>query len=797
MKGLLLLTALAVCTARGDTTFHRDGPLLPGPDDGRIAVATARLLEQDHYLQMPFNDVVSSNFFTQYFETFDPQHFVFLQSDIEEFKHLELTLDDLTQKRNVGPGFDIFERFFQRFSEQSAYATELLQTEDFVFEDTETILLNRRDAPYPADLDEAKSLWRDRLRFEYLTEKLALVAERKESAESKAAAEDSETALEDSPPPQTVDEEIKGILTRRYARSLKFFGEWDSDDVIQYYLSTLARVYDPHSDYMGRAQLEQFAITMNLALFGIGAQLMSEDGYCTIQRLLPGGPAIKSKKLKDKDRIVAVAQADGEPVDVVDMNIRKIVQLIRGPKGSEVRLTIMPPKGEASAERSVVKLIRDEIPLEDQAAKAKLIEVSAVDGRTNRLGVIDLPSFYASMRISRANASAKARSTTRDVSQLIGKLKEENIDGLILDLRRNGGGSLEEAVNLTGLFIKEGPVVQVRNVNGSVNVDEDNDPSVLYDGPMVVLTSRGSASASEILAGALQDYGRALIVGDASTHGKGTVQSLNRLDPFLRLARQAEDPGAVKITIRKFYRVNGDSTQLLGITPDIVLPSVANVLENVGEASLDNPLKWDNDLDSADFDSLDRVNRYVPELTKNSEARIALSQDYDYIREDMERIQKRQLEKTILLNEAERTTELEENKARVKAREEERAARPANGHTTYLITLKDVDTPGLPEPVGPKKTVSAESSAVGFTSDSEFSSYFTNSDIANLTNSTVSTTSGDAANETAELASEDVDSEEEDAPAVDPTLDEAGHILIEYIELLEKSKVMTAGKQDS
>ena len=328
---------------------------------------------------------------------------------------------------------------------------------------------------------------------------------------------------------------------------------------------------------------------MNLSLFGIGAELVSEDGYCKIRRLLPGGPAIKSKLIKEGDQIVAVAQSNQPPVDIVDMNLTKAVQLIRGPKGTEVRLTIIPAGALAT---NVLSLIRDEISIEDSAAKASLIEFPDTRGGQLRLGVIDLPSFYATFDVSNSKDKPGPKSTTADVARLLTKLKEQNVAGIILDLRRNGGGSLEEAIKLTGLFIKTGPVVQVRDEHGRVQEVDDTDPSVLYDGPLMVLTSRGSASASEIVAGALQDYGRALIVGDASTHGKGTVQSVNQLRPLIRIADKSltNDPGALKLTIKEFFRPSGHSTQLQGVIPDIVLPSVASESKDIGESALDNPL---------------------------------------------------------------------------------------------------------------------------------------------------------------------------------------------------------------
>src|SRR2546423_1386389 len=390
---------------------------------------------------------------------------------------------------------------------------------------------------------------------------------------------------------------------------------------------------------MGKAELENFSITMKLSLFGIGALLRSEDGYCKIQELKPG-PAMASKKLKPNDRIIAVAQGEGEPVEVVDMKLSKVVELIRGPKDTEVRLTVVPADAPDPSVRKVVSLVRAEIKLEEGEAKAKIIEVPASEGKQLRLGIIDLPSFYSNFELEGRRPTADPKSTTTDVAKLLRKLVQEHIDGIVLDLRRNGGGSLEEAINLTGLFIKEGPVVQIRDQRNQIMVDKDPDPTIAYDGPLIVLTSRFSASASEILAGALQDYGRALIVGDSSTHGKGTVQSLLQLAPIMRQRGMAltSNPGAIKITIRKFYRVTGSSTQLKGVTPDLVLPSVNNYGE-VGEDPLKNRLDWDT-IPSATYEKLNRVEPYLAELKRRFEARSGADPDWGYVRADIERYKK-------------------------------------------------------------------------------------------------------------------------------------------------------------
>jgi carboxyl-terminal processing protease len=475
-----------------------------------------------------------------------------------------------------------------------------------------------------------------------------------------------------------------------------------------------------------------------------------------------------------------VSQGDHPPVDIVEMSLTKAVQLIRGSKGTEVRLTILPAGDNASPR--VLSLVRDDIKLEEQQAKAKIIEMPDASGQALRLGVIDLGAFYAQFDLSGAKRAEMAKtgevpggvSTTADVSKLLKKMKAENVEGVILDLRRNGGGSLEEAINLTGLFIKDGPVVQVRNSQGAVEVDEDTDPSLLYDGPLMVLTSRLSASASEIVAGALQDYGRAVLVGDASTHGKGTVQSVNPLAPHMRLegSLATNDPGALKLTIKKFYRVSGVSTQLKGVTPDIVLPSVFNESKDIGEAALENPLLCDTNK-SAKYERLNMVEPYLPQLRKLSAQRVAEDKDFSYIREDIDLFKKQQADKTISLNEKERLKEKEEAEARQKARDRERLARPEPVEKVYELTLRQADLPGLPPPVTK-----------------------TNSSLAKLALQKavpVGLNAATASQEPAKDATTAGDSEEEKAPAVDADLQEAEHILMDYLALLPKHDVVTAG----
>ena len=703
-------------------------PIEAVPDEEAIAKLTSRILMQMHYLhsQQPLDDQVSSQFLDRYLERLDSIHIHFLQSDLREFERYRTTLDDLTKAGDISPARVIFKRFSERIEQRMAYVAELLKTGNFDFTGNDRYNFDRHKAPYPKDIDDARNIWRQHLRYEYLEEKLnrdglKAAAAKGTTKSTKPIIKSSDTRENDSKetPPKSgpgsdaasiatkPHEEIVKTLTRRYTRILRFWQEFDGVDVLQVYLTALMRVYDPHSDYLGKSTLENFAMSMNLSLFGIGALLESEDGFCKIKELKPG-PALRSKKLKPGDRIVGVAQGEGEPVDVVDMKLSKVVELIRGPKDTKVRLSVLPVDATDPSARVEVALVRDKIKLEDEEAKSKIIELTAKDQTATRLGIIDLPSFYAGFDIKDGSPTHLAssdertatKSTTEDVARLLKKLKAEKVAGVILDLRHNGGGSLEEAINLTGLFIKEGPVVQVKDSDGNLIKDEDNDASVLYDGPLIVLTDRFSASASEIVAGALQDYGRALIVGDSSTHGKGTVQSLIQLEPYVhRFARgeSTNNPGAVKVTIRKFYRPSGSSTQLKGVIPDIILPSRNNYAE-VGEASLENPLAWDT-IESAKYEKLNRIQPILSEVRKRSAARVAADQDFGYLQEDIALFKKLMADKSVSLNEEVRLKEKKENEQRAEARKKERQARHEVEDKIYEITLKQADLPGLPPPV--------------------------------------------------------------------------------------------------
>ena len=795
---LLLVSAELVClsafgTQRADdnlkvtlpsdpvrtNVFVRPGP---GTNDSKIAQVTSQMLETVHYLQHPFDATISSRFLDHYINTLDPQHIHFLQSDVTEFERYRNELGNLTKRGNTSPAYLIFNRFMQRLEERTLYSTnELTDAGPFTFTDTNRVQLNRKDLPFPKDLAEAHRLWDDRLHYEYLQERLG-----KESREAVAKLLVSrKTPLQLALIWHSFHQDIVQTLSRRYARTARYFHEWDGEKVLETYLTALAHSYDPRSDYMDKSDLENFSIQMSLSLFGIGATLQSEDGFCKIAELNPSGPAFKSKKLKAKDRIVAVAQTNQEPVDVVDMALNKVVDMIRGPKGTEVRLTVIPADAADSSTRVVISIIRDEIHLEDQQAKARIIDLPNDQGGTNRLGVLDLPSFYQTFPIAGSTDKNEARSATEDIKRLIAKLKQEKVEGIIFDLRRNPGGSLDEAINLSGLFIKDGPVVMTKDFKGRIYPGNDTDSRIQYDGPLILLTSKFSASASEILAGALQDYGRAVVVGDASTHGKGSVQRMSQLAPLLE--PQAGNPdengaslGALKFTTSKFYRASGNSTQLTGVIPDIILPSIDDYLE-VGEAYLDNPLPHDV-IPTAKFEKLNRVEPYLPELLRRSNARVAASRDYANVKEDIEKVKKALADKTISLNETQRIQEKEEEEAKAKRREEELKSRKESLEIVYEITLKNALQDGLPAPLA--RTNSVKLAAAGNHPSSILKLAGGNTNIAVIAGAPATNAASASVAASPKAGSPDDEEDVEKLPLVDANLVEAERILIDYVSLL-------------
>ena len=536
--------------------FRDPDPLDAKATDAAVTMLTSKILENSQFAHQQLDDKLAGKFLDRYLDTLDSSRMIFLKTDLDEFARYRRSLAETTRfQGDSSPAHFIFKRYLQRLDERVAHIAHLLETEKFDFTTDEKFSYDRKNAPHPADLTAAKALWRQQLRYEYLQEKLA--------GKNEA--------------------EIVKILSRRPVRTVETMRKLGDKGVLEIYLEALAQVYDPHSDYMGPEQLKSFEIGMNLSLVGIGATLQSTDGYCKIMELVPGGPAARSGLIKNGDRIVGVAQKQGaEFTDLVDMPLSQSVELIRGKKGTPVYLNIIPADAADDSVRKTITIVREEIKLEDQQAKAQIIDLPVGD-KTQRIGVIDLPGFYA----GDGNGKGAPTSATADVDRLISKLKQENVTGIILDLRRNGGGSLQEAIDLTGLFISSGPVVQTRNFEGRLEIGKDKNDKIAYDGPLVVLTSRFSASASEIVAGALQDYGRAVIVGDTSTFGKGTVQTIIPLDRIMQGEglTPGSDPGALKVTISKFYRPSGKSTQLEGVKADIVIPSLTDLPE-IGESDL-------------------------------------------------------------------------------------------------------------------------------------------------------------------------------------------------------------------
>ena len=632
-------------------------------DPGQVAISVARWLEQGHYTREKLDEKMSAKFLQTYLTTLDYNKLYFTQGDIGEFEQkYSTTLGDSVLRGDLGPAREIFARFKQRVEDRVTKNKKLAQKK-YGFDTSRTAEINRQEAPWPKNQEESDRIWQSRIEAELLKEELAELKLRS--------------------PQETV--------TRRYDQVLRSVREMEDDDVVKTFLSALAQAYDPHSEYLSPSDLENFQISMKLSLVGVGAVLSSEDGYAKVKEIVPGGPADRDGRLGVSDRIAAVAQGDEEFEDVVDMKLDKVVEKIRGRKGTVVRLLVIPSDATDPSKRKIIDIRRDEVKLKDQEAKAEVLDLGEQGGRPARIGWITLPSFYANME-----NRGTPKSTTQDVTSLLARLKREGIQGLIIDLRRDGGGSLEEAINLTGLFIPKGPVVQAKDSNGKITVSQDTNPDVTYSGPLMVLTNRLSASASEIFAAALQDYGRAVVLGDERTFGKGTVQTvldLGRLmSPF---SLGTADAGALKLTIQKFYRVRGGSTQLNGVASDIILPSLTDNSE-IGEGSLKNRLAYDEVAPVKIADSMAATPLFLNDLRARSAARVAADPEFGYTLDDMHRVREKMDQNTISLNEKVRRKELVEDKQRKEGRDKERQSRgPALGVQAYELTLDDLSAPKL------------------------------------------------------------------------------------------------------
>ena len=587
--------------------------LHPDRDQVVASLNVVELLKRHHYSKPPLNDARSIIIYDSYIKLLDPARSYFLASDIAGFDKWKTQFDDFLKSGNLEPGFDIYKRYLDRVKSRLDFTlAELNKGVDKIdFNAHETLLVDRKDAPWIKTEAELDDLWRKRLKDEVLRLKIA-------GKEPKA---------------------IQELLTKRYKNQLARLGQTRSEDIFQAYINTFAQSYDPHTNYLSPDNAENFDINMSLSLEGIGAVLQSDNDQVKIVRLVPAGPAAKTKQVAPADKIIGVAQGDKEMVDVIGWRLDEVVKLIRGPKGSVVRLEVIPAGNAPNDQTSkVVSITREAVKLEEQAAKKSVLNLKQ-DGRDYKLGIIEIPAFYLDFKAYRAG-DPDYKSTTRDVKKLLTELQKEKVDGVVIDLRNNGGGSLQEATELTSLFIDKGPTVLVRNSDGRVDVLEDENTGAFYKGPLALLVNRLSASASEIFAGAMQDYHRALIIG-GQTFGKGTVQTIQPLNH-----------GELKLTLAKFYRVSGQSTQHQGVLPDIDYPSIIDTKE-IGESALPEAMPWDT-IRPAIKPASDPFKPFLAQLKERHDVRSAKDAEFVYIRDRLALTQKLMNEKTVSLNEEER-----------------------------------------------------------------------------------------------------------------------------------------------
>ncbi len=621
----------------------------PLAEQTQAALWASRVLGRYHYKATPLDDAMSQKIFDNYFETLDSEKLYFSQSDVDQFAPMRTKMDDAINNENLTVPFAIYNLYQQRFGERMAYARQLLKTTpDFSL--NETLQLDREEAPYAKSEEEIRDLWRKRVKNDWLRLKLA----------------------------GKDDKGIRETLDKRYDNYVGRIRKLNNEDVFQMFMNAYATAIEPHTNYLGPRSADNFDIAMRLSLEGIGAVLQTRDEYTIIREIVPGSPAALSGKLKVGDRIVGVAQGTGAFTDVLGWRIDDVVQLVRGEKGSTVRLDVLPGDAGPDAKPLTVSMVRKKISMEEQAAKKSIIEVKD-GGVKRRVGVISLPTFYLDFE-ARRRGDKDFRSATRDVARILAELKKEKVDNVLIDLRNNGGGSLIEAVDLTGLFIDKGPVVMQRNAEGKVDIESDNNAGLAWDGPMGVLINRGSASASEIFAAAIQDYGRGVIIGEGS-FGKGTVQTLFNLDRFG--GSEKARYGELKMTIAQFFRINGGTTQLRGVTPDIKLPAMSDT-ENFGESSYDNALPWVA-IKPAPYMPTGDLKDIVPMLDKKHEARVAKDKDFQYLLDDIALVVKQRKENQISLNEAVRRKERDAQEARAKAREKRLIAQISNPSDDLVV----------------------------------------------------------------------------------------------------------------
>jgi carboxyl-terminal processing protease len=638
MKQKLLWLVLALAGVVHGASPAADSPypvpLQPAQLEARTAHLAAEVLSRYHYKRTALDDALSVKVFDQYLKSLDSEKLFFIQSDIDYFSAARTQLDDAMKKEDLSIAFAIFNRYQQRASERLTYARSLLAN-GFDFKVNENYQFARDKQDWSKTEEEIQDIWRKRVKNDWLRLKLA----------------------------GTADEKIVDLLDKRYDTALKRLGRVKSSDAFQVYMNAFTMAIDPHTNYMGPRAAEDFNISMRLSLVGIGAELSEMDEYTTVRKLVPGGPASLSGKLKVGDRIVGVAQGkDGTMTDVLGWRLDDTVALIRGAADSVVRLDLLPADAGPDGQHKDVSFVRKKISLEEQAAKATVQSVK-VGQIMHRVGVVTLASFYEDFE-GRQKGVKDYKSATRDVRRLLGELKAKNVDSVLVDLRNNGGGSLSEAIELTGLFVGKGPVVQQRNAKGEISVEVDSRADVVWGGPMGVLINRSSASASEIFAAAIQDYGRGLIIGEPS-YGKGTVQNMFDLDRAVK--NDTPQFGELKMTIAQFFRINGGTTQLRGVTPDILFPAVSDA-QYFGESSYDNALPW-LQIKAASYAPRGDLKGMVPVLTSLHETRVQKDKAFQYFKEDIAESKALREKNLISLNESDRRQERDRQAARLVLRE--------------------------------------------------------------------------------------------------------------------------------
>ncbi|MFG6667986.1 carboxy terminal-processing peptidase [Halomonas sp. HNIBRBA4712] len=621
MSLFVTLTRSAAAAVMLVITSPAMAQLAPTDEQRQAAVEIGDALRYGHYANIDFDAQWSQEAFQRYLDILDNQRSYLLRRDIEPYRHLEGDMDQVLFEGELDEVFKLYNLLSERHTDRLEWLLSRLDEGlSFDFESDERLEVDREEAPWASRESELDELWRKRLENDALT-----------------------LSLTDQD-----DEQIVENLRQRYEGQLTRLEQTESEDVFGIVMAAISSTIDPHTGYLSPRQSESFDIQMSLSLEGIGALLQAEGEYVKVSSLVPGGPAERAGVLEPADRIIAVGQEEGEMVNVVGMRLDNVVDLIRGPKGSTVRLDVVPAQAVDMTRSHIVEITRDTVSLEDQAAHSEVIEVER-DGEPHKIGVIDVPTFYVDFDAWQAGEE-EYRSTTRDVSREIESLKEQEVEGIVLDLRNNGGGALQEANSLIGLFIDRGPTVQVRDAQGRIQLYGDTDAGTLYDGPLTVLTNRLSASASEIFAGAIQDYGRGLVVG-ANTFGKGTVQTLNDLSH-----------GQIKLTRAKFYRISGESTQNRGVEPDIAFPSLIDP-ERIGESSLDNALAWDT-VQNVQYRRYGNPEDFIPALATRHEQRAADNPNFRYLeRQSTLARQLREQHTTVSLNREQRQRELEAQEA--------------------------------------------------------------------------------------------------------------------------------------